>query len=69
MFRIRRIYDDALSVNRAAIVQVQEILRVQFPLLSQKEIRQLPDRLRNPMKHGFRAVLLVVEDGRGRVKG
>jgi acetoin utilization deacetylase AcuC-like enzyme/GNAT superfamily N-acetyltransferase len=69
LFRIRRIYDDALPVNRAVITQVQEILRVQFPHLSQKEVRQLPDKLRNPMRHGFRAVLLVVEDGRGRVKG
>ncbi|MBN2105042.1 histone deacetylase family protein [bacterium] len=69
MFRIRRIYDDALPVNRAAISQVQEILRIQFPLVSEKEVRLLPDKLRNPMKHGFRAVLLVAEDGRGRVKG
>ncbi|MBN1783297.1 histone deacetylase family protein [bacterium] len=69
MFRIRRIYDDALPVNRAAIGQVQEILKGQFPLLSDKEIRKLPDILRNPMKHGFKAVLLVTEDGRGRVKG
>ncbi|MFC1568777.1 histone deacetylase family protein [bacterium] len=69
MFRIRRIYDDALPINRAAIVQVQEILKVQFPLLNEKEIRQLPDKLRNPMKHGFRAVLLVVETGRGQVRG
>jgi acetoin utilization deacetylase AcuC-like enzyme/GNAT superfamily N-acetyltransferase len=69
VFRIRRIYDNTLPVNRAVITQVQEILRVQFPLLSQKEIRQLPDKLRNPMKLGFRSVLLVAEDLRGRVKG
>ncbi len=69
MFRIRRIYDDTLAVNRGAIVQVQEILKSQFPLLSEKEIRQLPDKLRNPMKLGFRAVLVVAEDGRGRIKG
>ena len=69
MFRIRRIYDDTLAVNRSAIGQVQEILKSQFPSLDKKEIRKLPDKLRNPMKHGFRAVLLVAEDNRGRVKG
>jgi len=69
MFRIRRIYDDTLPVNQAAIAQVQEILKTQFPLLDKKEVRQLPDKLRNPMKHGFRAVLLLAEDNQRQVKG
>lgn len=69
MFRIRRIYDDALPVNQAAIEQIQEILRTQFPFLKEKEIKKLPDKLRNPMIHGFRAVLLAAEDNRGRIKG
>jgi len=69
MFRIRRIYDDTLPVNRVAITQVQAILKAQFPLISEKEILQLPDKLRNPMKHGFRAVILVAEDNQRRVRG
>ena len=50
MFRIRRIYDTALPVNRQAIQQVQQILRVQFPALDKKDIRKLPEQLTNPLK-------------------
>lgn len=69
MFRIRRIYDHTLPVNRAAINQVQDILKAQFRDVDHREIREVPDRLRNPMKFGFRAVLLVAEDVPGRVRG
>lgn len=69
MFRIRRIYDDVLPVNRAAIARVQEILRAQFPGLAEKEIAKLPEQLRNPLKFRFRSILYVADDQRGRVKG
>ena len=69
MFRIRRIYDDLLPVNRAAIVEVQKILRAQFPALSPKDVAKLPDQLRNPLKHRFRAILYVAEDQRAQVEG
>ncbi len=69
MFRIRRIHDDILPINRRAIVQVQEILRSQFELLHDEEIAKLPDMLRNPMRHQFRAILFVAEDFRHRVLG
>ena len=35
LFRIRRIHDDLLSANRAALEKVQELLRTQFPELSE----------------------------------
>ena len=69
MFRIRRIYDDLLPVNRAAIMEVQKILRAQFPALSPKDVAKLPDQLRNPLKHRFRAILYVAEDQRTQVEG
>lgn len=69
MFRIRAIYDDALPINRAAIEQVQAILRAQFPQLREQTIRGIPERLRNPLKYRFRAMLLVGEGSRGGVKG
>lgn len=61
MFRIRRIFDDTLSVDRQCISQAQEILRGQFQLLSQDEIEKLPHLLREPVHHGFRTVLFVAE--------
>jgi acetoin utilization deacetylase AcuC-like enzyme len=69
MFRIRRIHDDILPINREAVVQVQEILRSQFKLLHEEEIAKLPDMLRNPMRHQFRTILFVAEDFRHRVLG
>jgi acetoin utilization deacetylase AcuC-like enzyme len=69
MFRIRRVFDDVLPVNREAMNQVQAILRDQFPALAPADIDKIPDLLRNPIKHRFRAILFVAEDGRGTVKG
>jgi acetoin utilization deacetylase AcuC-like enzyme/GNAT superfamily N-acetyltransferase len=69
MFRIRRVYDDITPANRDAIAQVQDILRTQFPLLSRREVKKLPEQLRNPMKYRFRYILFVAEGIRGRVNG
>ncbi len=69
MFRIRRIYDTVLPVNRQAIAQVQEILRIRFPGLDKKDIRKLPEQLTNPFKYRFRSILSVAEGSKGDVKG
>ncbi|HEY8505634.1 MAG TPA: GNAT family N-acetyltransferase, partial [Gemmataceae bacterium] len=69
MFRIRRIYDDVLPVNRAAISQVQRILAQQFPALRPEEIEQIAEKLRNPFKQLFRSILYVAEDARYDVQG
>ncbi len=69
MFRIRGIFDHHLPINRAAIAQVQAILRTQFPLLREEAILQIPDRLRNPLKYGFRSTLFVAEGAKAQVKG
>ncbi|MEW6487185.1 MAG: histone deacetylase family protein [Thermodesulfobacteriota bacterium] len=68
MFAIRRIYDCSIPSDQDALGQVQEILRSQFPLLSKEDIERIPDQLRDPLKHRFRAILFVAEDGR-KVKG
>jgi acetoin utilization deacetylase AcuC-like enzyme/GNAT superfamily N-acetyltransferase len=65
MFRIRRIYDPSMPVNRQAIVQVQQILRTQFPELDKKDIGKLPEQLTNPLKYRFRSILSVAEDDKG----
>ena len=59
MFRIRRIHDTNRHADREAVAAAQEILRTQFQLLSEEEIAELPELLRNPLKKGFRTVLLV----------
>ncbi|OGO44019.1 MAG: histone deacetylase [Chloroflexi bacterium RBG_16_60_22] len=69
MFRIRRVYDDITPANQDAIAQVQEILRTQFPLLPRRDIRKLPEQLRNPLKYRFRAIIFIAEGVRGHVDG
>ena len=69
MFRIRRIFDDHLPVNQTAIVQVQAILREQFPLLREEVILEIPNRLRNPLKYRFRSTLFVAEGAKAQVRG
>lgn len=69
MFRIRRVHDAVLAVNRDAIEQAQDIIRAQFDDVADFKIREIPEKLHNPMKFNFRSVLFVCDDRKGRVKG
>jgi acetoin utilization deacetylase AcuC-like enzyme/GNAT superfamily N-acetyltransferase len=69
LFQIRRIYDDVLPLDRLVLTQVRDILEQHFSLLSEEEKNELPDLLKNPLKHGFRTVLFVAEGGRHQVQG
>ncbi|HEY5597263.1 MAG TPA: acetylpolyamine amidohydrolase, partial [Kiloniellales bacterium] len=68
MFRIRKIVDDAAPANRAAIEQVQAILRDQFPGLPAGKTDKLAKQLHDPMRFRYRTVLFVAEDSRDRVR-
>ena len=69
LFRIRRIHDDVLNVNKKVVARVQEILRQQFPQAPKREIRSLPRKLANPLKYRFRTVLFAAEDVPGNPVG
>jgi acetoin utilization deacetylase AcuC-like enzyme/ribosomal protein S18 acetylase RimI-like enzyme len=69
MFRIRRIYDDTLPLNRDTLKQVKGILRARFSSIPEEEIEGLGERLRNPFRSRFRSILLAAENMRGRVLG
>lgn len=69
MFRIRRIYDDVLPVNQAALEQVKAIMRSRFSSVPPEEIDQLGRHLRDPFLKRFRSTLFVAENGRRRVLG
>ncbi|MBN2416138.1 histone deacetylase family protein [bacterium] len=69
MFRIRRIFDSVLPVNRDAISQVQAIIREQFPLIDEQDVASIPDKLRDPLKHLFKSALFVGENSGGKVLG
>jgi hypothetical protein len=53
MFRIRRIYDNTLHINKEAVVQVQAILKQQFPGLTRDEIEALPFPIRDQQLPGL----------------
>ena len=69
MFRIRGIFGDHLPSSQSALTQVQAILRSQFPQLREEVVREIPERLRNPMKFKFRSSLFVAEGAKFQVKG
>jgi acetoin utilization deacetylase AcuC-like enzyme/GNAT superfamily N-acetyltransferase len=69
MFRIRRVYDNALEIDKDAIHQVLRILRQQFADLPEKSPSTLAGKLEDPLKYRLRTILFVADDSRGRVKG
>jgi acetoin utilization deacetylase AcuC-like enzyme len=68
VFRIRRVYDNILSTDQAAIKQVQAMLTDRIRGLDSGDVAALPDKLRRPVSHGFRAILYVAENQRRSVK-
>jgi acetoin utilization deacetylase AcuC-like enzyme/GNAT superfamily N-acetyltransferase len=69
MFRIRQVSDDNLPANRRELALVQQTLRERLPGVPAEEIDALPDKIRDPLSHRFRALLFVADDLRGRHKG
>jgi len=69
MFRIRRIYDNALAIDQEAIIEVQRILRLQFADLPKEAASSLLRKLADPLKYRLYTILFVANDNRGRVKG
>lgn len=69
MFRIRRIYDNALAIDQDAITEVQRILRLQFADLPEETVSSLARKLADPLKYRLRTILFVANDNRGRIKG
>lgn len=69
MFRIRRIYDNTLPINKNALEQIKVIIRQQFSAITENEISELRDHLINPVKYHFRSIIFVAEDMQRTVKG
>jgi hypothetical protein len=69
MFRIRRIYDDNLARDKEILARVRDILKEQFPLITDKDAGLLPSQLKNPLKHRFRSILFASEDQNRSLSG
>jgi acetoin utilization deacetylase AcuC-like enzyme/GNAT superfamily N-acetyltransferase len=66
VFKVRVLQGEASLLSRDRIEQVQSIFRQIFPALADYA-DGIPSLVRNPLKHGYRSVLLVVERALGRV--
>ena len=69
MFRIRRIHDDVLPVNRDAVAQVLQIMGEQFPGLERRDLDEVVANLRDPFAKRFLPLLYVAEKQNGPVQG
>ncbi|MBU0640576.1 MAG: histone deacetylase family protein [Planctomycetes bacterium] len=69
MFRIRRVFDDALPIDQQEIAQIEQTLRAQFPGIREQDVVSLPAKLRSPLKYKFRHLLFVADDAKGVVRG
>ncbi len=68
-FRIRKIYDDFLPVNKRAIEQIMEITRRQIADMTEEAITNIRELFRNPYYKRMRYMFFIADDGRGDVKG
>lgn len=64
MFRVRRIHDDILPVNREALAQIRAIFELRFAGADPADVRTLGEKLRNPFRQRFRTILFAAEDRR-----
>jgi len=69
-FRIRRIYDDVLPIDKGQIAQAMSILRAQFPLVKEDDVHKILGQIVRSHRQGLLAMLFVADDIQTkRVKG
>ncbi len=68
MFRIRKLKDTRTPASRETVAEIQDILRAQFPGMSEAMIEKLPTQLEDPLAPGFVSEILVAENGHGQIR-
>ena len=68
MLRIRKLKDAKRPASRATVVEIQKILRAQFPGMDEGMISKLPAQLDDPLKTGFVSEIFVAENGHGTMR-
>ena len=68
MIRIRKITNPYLEANVRKIEVVKEILRVQFPAVSERKIGDLDAQFVDPLSHRYQSSLFIAEDIHESVK-
>lgn len=69
MFRIRRIHDDLLDIDKRAIAQISSILETNFPEIEDRALGYVTRSLKSPFIDGFMKMSFIAENGKGDVIG
>ena len=69
MFRIRKIFNPFLDGNRPVIDRVREIMKLQFPAVSENQIENIFLQMANPVEKKFQTSLLIADDYKGNIRG
>lgn len=69
MFRIRKIINPNLEGNRQVIKRIKEIIKIQFPALTVKQIEHVSEQMINPVETGYQTSVVIAEDFRGNIRG
>jgi len=62
MLRIRKITNPYHEANLRKIEAVKEIIRKQFPMISEKKIEEIDTQLADPIKYKYHTTLFLSED-------
>ncbi len=69
MFRIRKLSNPFLDVNRRAMEKVRQIIRKQFPDIQEEKINELSEQMVDPLKYHYQATLIIAEDFNETIRG
>ncbi len=69
MIRIRKISNPNLETDLRQIEKVNEIIRSQFPDISEKKINEIGDHMTDPVKYKYQSILFVALDINEAVRG
>ena len=69
MIRIRKIINPLIRTSQIRIEEVQDVIKKQFPAISDKKASEFIEQLLDPLKFKFLTSLFVAEDINNKLKG
>ena len=69
MFRIRKITNPHLEGNRQSMEHINEIIRLQFPGIAEKQIEDISRQMISPVEMKFQTSIILADDFRGAIRG
>lgn len=69
MIRFRKVTNPNLEANIRLMSKVREIIQIQFPAISQKNIDEIGQAMIHPFKYKYHSTLFIAEDIHETIKG